>query len=289
MPTITLGTASLDWNIAGGPTSNYSPNVISELTYSGMESKQYGVVAEMIMPLNMDYALVVGLETNRGELDDGHYRDSDYAGQNRTMEFSRSKGDAGDGKLKDTRASFGIMSTMFSTSSFWRASLGYIDQEQEVRMRNGLQIIALDPDTGNPVDFPAWGLDGLDSGYETHWQGIWAGLKFSFHWAWGAVSLGAKYMDTHFSAVGEWNLREEFAQPKSFDQYDSGFGTEYSVDYTYGFNRDVELVLEYKLQKMQTTNGFDRTYFIDGQSYVTKLNSVEWESENYSAGVRYRF
>ncbi|MEJ2314994.1 MAG: hypothetical protein P8Y85_09600 [Nitrospirota bacterium] len=94
-------TDDFDWNIASDITGTQTPNILSELTWSDLNIFQ--VEAGVKAHVERVYA--------RGSLDygwilDGDNQDSDYLGDNRTLEFSRSNNDAGDGNVFD--ASVGI-------------------------------------------------------------------------------------------------------------------------------------------------------------------------------------
>src|SRR5690349_6645454 len=84
------------WSIAGDSAGG-SPNVLSELTLSKMPIYQVTAGIETVFPgqvvtqLGLGYGWVAG----------GRNRDSDYLGDNRTLEFSRSENGVGGGQTYD--------------------------------------------------------------------------------------------------------------------------------------------------------------------------------------------
>ena len=81
--------ADLDWNIGGGVSD---PNIVSELTWSDLE------IIELRGRLAFDLADESYLEASLsyGWIRDGENQDSDYAGNDRTLEYSRSNNDGDD-------------------------------------------------------------------------------------------------------------------------------------------------------------------------------------------------
>ena len=91
----------LDWNIAGDINGN-NPNIISELTWKDLESFQL----KMAGKTTFQQLLMLRGSLAYSWIFDGENQDSDYAGDNRTFEYSRSNNNSDEGNMLD--ASFGI-------------------------------------------------------------------------------------------------------------------------------------------------------------------------------------
>jgi len=91
----------LDWNIAGDINGN-NPNILSELEWEGLESFQIKTTNKTIF--NQLFLLKGSLAY--GWILNGENQDSDYWGDNRTLEFSRSNNNSDEGNMLD--ASFGL-------------------------------------------------------------------------------------------------------------------------------------------------------------------------------------
>ena len=86
----------LDWSIAGNINGN-NPNVLSELTWDDVESYQVKLQGNFVWPN------IIALKgyVNYGWIFDGDNQDSDYLGDNRTLEFSRSNNSTDDDYVWD--------------------------------------------------------------------------------------------------------------------------------------------------------------------------------------------
>ena len=92
----------LDWNIAGDINGN-NPNVLSELTWDDVESYQVKLQGNFVWPN------IIALKgyANYGWIFDGDNQDSDYLGDNRTFEFSRSNNNTDDHYVWDASVAIG--------------------------------------------------------------------------------------------------------------------------------------------------------------------------------------
>lgn len=153
-----------DWSIAGSGV-----NVLSELTWKNLDIYQVRGGGKALfngfpaLPVyvrgTLDYGWILG----------GDNQDSDYNGNNRTLEFSRSNNNGGGGNVFDASAGVGLQTT-FGSGAFSIAPLvGYSYHEQNLEISDGFQTI---PATGP--------FAGLHSTYEARWHGPWAGLDLGF-------------------------------------------------------------------------------------------------------------
>lgn len=267
------------WNIAapGG-----EPNILSELSWSDLHIAQVRAGAM----IEHDSGLRVQGSAGYGRILSGDNRDSDYLGDDRTFEFSRSDND-GRGDVRE--ASLGIgwavaeqgeLRADGSGTSYLVPMIGYAWRELDLRMRDGHQSI---PDFG---DFP-----GLDSSYRARWHGPWIGLEFvdrvpeDLH-----GFLRFEFHMPQYDAVADWNLRDDFQHPKSFAHSADGKGYVLSLGFQTPPRRGEfswRLVFDY--QWWRADDGTDRTYLSNGGVGKTRFNEVEWDSWSIHYGIQFDF
>ena len=271
----------LDWNIAGNINGN-NPNVLSELTWDDVESYQIKFQGSIVWP----NVIAFKGYANYGSIFDGDNQDSDYLGDNRTFEFSRSNNSTDDDDVLDASLAVGYPfrfgQTVLGTLT---PLIGYSYHEQNLNITDGNQTI---PNLG---PFP-----GLDSSYDTEWYGPWIGfdLRFKAH----EIMTFAHRFEPYFtyeyhwadySADANWNLRDDFAHPKSFEHDADGNGWKIGTGFNLWFHRNWALNFNYDYQDWSTDSGTDKVFFSDGSIAVTKLNEVNWTSYALSLGVSLRF
>lgn len=275
----------LDWNKAGlGPT-NYV-NILSELTWEDLEI--YQVRGKGRVSLGRENAPVSfylrGL-AGYGWIVDGENQDSDFEGNDRTLEFSRSNNDAGDGEVLD--ASIGAGPSLRFGDGRWIVSplLGWSYHEQNLTITDGVQVIQ----TKNPALIGP--IFGLDSTYETQWWGPWLGLDLEGRAARRLRLTGTfEYHWPDYEAVANWNLRSDLAHPKSREHIaknGEGIVLALAADYSLSRRWSVKLVVDY--QDWQMRNGVERIFFASGTIAEDPLNEVNWESFSVNLGVNFRF
>ncbi|MDA8164061.1 MAG: hypothetical protein M0017_03370 [Desulfobacteraceae bacterium] len=268
----------LDFNIAG---SNGNPNILSELTWKDLEIYEVGGSGKMTVGNDyFDFLTYLRGSINYGWILNGENQDSDYLGNNRTGEYSRIITDTKDDNVFDASIGIGLQWKFFQDRLAVAPLGGYSYHQQNLRDRNGAFVIpALGPFTG------------LDSTYQTEWQGPWAGIDievdpipqfsilgtFEYHWA-------------DYDAEANWNLRPDLAHPVSFrhDANDAD-GIVVKVTGRYALTNRWGVELSYAYQDWQATNGTDTTYGAGGGIGTTTLNEVNWKSETTSLGLSYKF
>jgi hypothetical protein len=264
---------NLDWNIAG---SNNSPNVLSELTWRDLNIFQ---VKGELAGSNVD-KYYFRASFDHGWVLSGENQDSDYAGDDRTLEFSRSINGVDGSTVWDLSLGFGKEIPFGAKAQHRLIPLGGLSyHRQSMRMTDGNQVV--------PADGP---FPGLQSSYDATWAGLWFGadtlwdmresgivrLQLEYHWkAW-------------YSAKANWNLRTAFDHPVSFEHEAVGEGLVlglawrgtpvrhhwvWGVDLTY--------------QRWITDSGTDRIYWADCYCYSEgPLNEVNWSSMALSLSLR---
>jgi len=281
---------SLDWNIASDPSGTATPNILSELTWEDLQIAMFRADAWAAFRPGL---YLTGMFAYGGIVD-GENRDSDYAGDDRTGEFSRSLAQTEDDEVRDASGGVGWRLRIYDTPAAGRGYLiplaGYSHHVQSLRDTDAIQVV------GGSGPIP-----GLDSTYEAEWNGPWVGMRASmelprnlqffatgeYHWA-----------DVHGEA--NWNLREAFVHPRSFEQDADANGWVVSVGADWfpgllnrrGTTREGGrwyLQARGTWQDWSADAGTDRVYFSDGTSVDTRLNEVNWSSWSATLGIGLRF
>ncbi|BAU49938.1 hypothetical protein SVA_3396 [Sulfurifustis variabilis] len=264
---------ALRWSIAGDLSGSLSPNVLSELRWENLDIVQLSVGWK----LDTERGLQVRGNAAYGWIYDGSNRDSDYLGDGRTLEFSRSENETRDDDVLDLAVAVGYRLThRFDRSAVHVTPLlGLSRHEQRLRITNGFQTI---PPLG---PFP-----GLDSTYRTEWTGPWVGIELAGETTervGGFVRLEHHWAD--YSADANWNLRDDFQHPRSFAHEADGTGLVASVGIVGVVHQKWSARLSYDYQRWRTDPGIDRVFFANGAVAATRLNEVEWTSRTISLGL----
>lgn len=281
-----------DWNIAGD-TDGKNPNVLSELTWDDLEIYQLELYNKTIV----QEVFYLRGSLSYGWIKDGDSQDSDYLEDNRSLEFSRSNNDADDGDTFDASLGIGYPFTFGSGFVGLTPLVGYSYHEQNLTMTDGNQTItwiSLDPDF--PDGPPLGPIVGLDSRYEAQWEGPWVGFDLIFtsqvvprHWAQVEAYVNLEYHWADYSAEADWNLRADFAHPKSFEHDADGHGIILSAGWNVVWSDHWALNANFDYQDWSTDHGTDRTFFSDGSVEETRLNEVNWKSYAIMVGLSCRF
>jgi hypothetical protein len=276
-------TGDFDWSIAGDARDG--PDVLSELSYSDLQVFQFRVEAD----LTLTRRLVTRLGVSYGEILDGESRDSDYGDDGRTLEWSRSVAETDGDELIDAAVGLGY--------EFWPGEqhlarvvplVGVSYSAQNLRATDGRQTlsdgeIAARFEVGTP---PLGPFDGLDSSYQAEWLGPWIGVEAEAPRGdrWG-LSGRAAYHWADYEAEADWNLRDDFEHPTSFEQEANGSGFVANAAAYFKPSPAYRLYLRLDYQNWSTDAGSQRTYFSDGDRPVTRFNGANWESFTISFGV----
>ena len=279
---------SLDWNIAGDLFPGYNVNVLSELTWDDLESYQVKFQGSLIIPN------IIALHgyADYGWIFDGDNQDSDFAGDDRTLEFSRSNNSADDDDVWDVSLAVGYpFRTGRRVIGTITPLVGYSYHEQNLNMTDGVQTIA------TPGVTPPLGpFGGLDSSYDTEWHGPWLGIDLNFRAA--AIKTVAHRFETFISyeyhwvdyeAEADWNLRDDLRHPKSFTHDADGNGWILRTGLNFILHRNVAVNFTYEYQDWSTDSGTDKIFFANGQTAETRLNEVNWTSYSLGLGMSVRF
>jgi hypothetical protein len=261
----------LNWRIAGN-IQGMNPNILSELKWEELQIYQVGTKAHVTW--NRMIRLEGGMDY--GWIYRGRNQDSDYLGNNRTLEFSRSNNAADGDDVFDISAGLGYQ-LGWHPKGEWRGFLGdelqiallggYSYHEQNLRITNGFQTI---PATGP--------FAGLNSSYLAEWRGPWVGIEFlSEHSRFRGFSRFEYHM-VEYDAEGNWNLRSDFAHPVSFTHDADGLGILFSTGGEVALTKAWTLGMKFQYQDWETDTGVDRTFFANGTTSDTKFQGTEWRS-----------
>ena len=271
----------LNWSIAGDLTGA-NPSVLSEYTWRDLETFQAGADFKALIH-NTFY---VRASVSYGWILGGSVQDSDFAGDGRTMEFSRSNNSAKGGNTLDGAVGFGYK---FGRGRIrWIPLLGYAYRGQNLTLTDGYQTISVPVPGLTPP--PVGPIEGLNSSYDAQWRGPWIGMDlfvevqqkltlfatFQYHWA-------------RYEATADLNLRPDLAHPKSFEHPADGAGFLLGAGAEYAFKGPWVATLKAGYEKWSTDPGTDTLYYAGGPVAQTRLNQVNWRSFALMLGLTYRF
>ncbi len=264
----------MQWSIASTLSGTVTPNILSELTWSNIDSIQTYVGVEHFLDSRRHFAFIGHI--SYGSIYSGDNQDSDYAGDNRTLEFSRSNNTSNEGSTTSFSLALGF-DIFVNTDLILMPMFGYAEHKQNFKITDGYQTI---PASGA---FP-----GLNSSYDADWSGPWLGFKLGNR---GDLRFYFDYRAHIVEYVGlaNWNLRTDFQHPVSFRHDADGFGQTFQLGLAFDVNENFGLGLNYTYQDWQTDPGLDTVYFSNGNIGVTRLNEVVWTSDIYTFTVEVYF
>lgn len=279
-----------DWNIASDLSGAGTPNVLSELTWKDVYVLEGKAKLRHERPVYVPYltgALVLEGQAKVGMTVAGDNQDSDYNGDNRTDEFSRSNNSADAGYTAGTSAAIGYRLDVTPASvwrkhpdTYWSVTplAGYGWDRQLYKMSDGNQTI---PDTG------AFG--GLESEYMADWFGPFLGMETEWQKARHLVRLRGEYHWYDYRGKGTWNLRDDFSQDPSFRHSADGDGFRLESEYAYALSSSSVVSAVGAYEERSAKDGYDTTYFRDGGEPTIRLNEVNDESAELHLGLRYHW
>lgn len=270
---------SLRWNIASDLTGRSTPNILSELTWKQLQILQLRLGWQM-QAQNGFHLRTTGAY---GWILDGRNQDSDYFGNNRTLEFSRSNNDANGDNVWDVSTAIGYRKTLGDPAFQVTPLLGVSHHAQNLRITHGNQTI---PNLG--------AFSGLNSTYQAQWKGPWLGAEVEWDTADATrVFLRLERHHVDYSAEANWNLRTEpvtgFQHPKSFEHRATAIGNVISFGGWGELTRRWSSKLTFDYQRWKANPGTDEVFLINGNTSTSRLNKVEWRSWAISGGVELRF
>lgn len=262
-------TDSLDWNEAGAGV-----NIMSELKWDHLEITQISAAVKLDLPSDWNLRSMLSY----GSINSGSNQDSDYNGNDRTLEYSRSNNKGG-GDVSD--ASIGLGRTLRLSKFSDEVALsvtplaGLSRHRQNLTMTDGFQTL--------PGSF-AGAFYGLNNSYNTQWQSQWIGLDTRLEWGrdW-TVSANMEYHWADYSARANWNLRH-----MNFVHTAKGQGILLAAGANYHVSKHWDVLFSGQIQRWSTGAGIDQTNYSDGSVAYYRLNGVNWNSSAFSLGMAYR-
>jgi hypothetical protein len=277
----------LDWSIAGSAAGT-NPDVLSELEWTSVDSYQITLANRSRFLRNIycrtafDYAWV----------QDGTIRDSDYDGDNGTLEWSRSISESSGDEMWDFSTGVGYAYILFHDRLLVAPMVGFSYNKQNLRIKNGAQVVS----TRAPA--PDIGLlsSQLNSTYFARWMGPWIGCDLLYRKEKRnpndlsmQFGLSAELHYADYYGEGNWNLRSDLNHPKSFEHDAEGYGICISGEWMLTLTPHWDLNLAAAYQYWDTGTGTDRKFLDGGGTAVTMMNGVTWTSSNFMVGASYHF
>jgi hypothetical protein len=268
-------TDKLNWNIASDLSGMTAPNVLSELTWDALHIVQLSGGLQLTGSDGLHFRATAAY----GWIHDGDNQDSDYLGNGRTLEFSRTNNDTVGDNVWDLSLAFGYRFRYAEdgTATYLIPLVGYSRHAQNLRIANTNQTI---PTTGS--------IPGVNSTYLSRWEGHWMGVEFLTD---APRDVNAYFRLEHhwadYSAEANWNLRTDLEHPRSFEQEANGTGTVVSLGFLTvpkSSRWSIRVGLDY--QRWTTDPGVNQVNFTNGTIITTRLNNVEWKSWALSLGLQ---
>jgi hypothetical protein len=268
----------LNWSIAGNGV-----NVLSELKWENLAITQLQAAGEFHLKNDLRLRARLGY----GVIDSGANQDSDFDGNNRTLEFSRSNNKAG-GDVFDASIGFGkklrLRDLSAGKSFYVTPFVGLSMHRQNLTMTDGVQTIS---SASTP---PLGSFPGLASSYDAQWMGPWLGAEALVETEGGlAMMVNAEYHLVEYSAKADWNLRTDpitgFAHPVSFRHTATGEGFVFSLGASYPVAKSWKINFTLEHQQWTTRAGSDWVYFADGTVGLARLNAVNWDATACNLGI----
>ncbi len=275
---------SFDWNIASEITGTQTPNVLSELTWKNVMQYQVKVGGDYTLPYTPLKGLYVEGSAAVATAFAGDTQDSDYLGDNRTEEFSRSHSDSSNSDASSKRIAAGYSLNLSSTDPtnvkyiFLTPVVGYAQEEQSFSMTDGTQEI---PETAPIL--------GLNSHYDTKWKAPFIGARLALGNPNNRLSTKLDYHRGTYEATADWNLRDTLMHPVSYTHHADAQGWNFSLTYEHNIFYGLSLFANADLQYWNAEDGLDRLFFSNGTSSDQKLNDVNWRMQYYALGLNYRW
>ena len=157
--------------------------------------------------------------------------------------------------------------------------LGFTLIRDNYKQTNGFQTYSQERLLSSPVE-----IEGLNSSYEALWLGPYIGLAQHYNLGQNKFTFSSKLRGHVYSGEGRWNLREEFAQPKSFEHSAYGAGVEVKANHVLNLTSSMRIEQHVGFDHSRTLNGKDTVFYADGNSIETNLLPAEKNNFFYNIG-----
>lgn len=213
-----------------------------------------------------------------GEVKNGFLEDLDYDASNGSV-TTKSTADLKGSSLFEGQIGFARYLSSTPGSDL-QLELGFQWLSDQFEQTNGVQYVS----RGISLEAPRR-IDNLNSRYTSHWAGPFAGLSKTNHWANQSLEMGLQFQTSVYYATGQWNLRSDLAQPKSFDHLAFGAGLKLQGQHIVQLSDNVSLHQTASFGYQTTAPGRDRVYLADGSESDTTLNPMKREALSYNLGL----
>jgi len=274
VPKAGYSSSSLNFSIAG-TTAGTNPNILSELKWKNISAFVYGADIE----LQLTKRFIVEAGFSRSHTAGGNVSDIDYAEDNRSSIFSELYAGSHKGYSQAMDIHAGYL--------FWERDnvtlKGYIGYRH---LTQKLYIVNRKRSTS---ESDMYYQEGLNSYYKTNWHMLGSTAELG----WRAANklhlsyrLGGYFC--RYNAYGDWNLRNEFAHPKSYTHKDAGYRLTNQVVVRKAIGERTGLQFSYSYDVGKTKNGHDILYLNNSASLRTRLNEVRTAEHRLDVGIAYQ-
>lgn len=276
-----LRTDQLNWNIAG-TLAGTGPNVISELAWSNVGFHE----AKLGFRFIGDDTWYIKGYTSQSWGYKGSNQDSDYNGDNRTLEYSRSTSDSDRGTAEDFSIALGQQIRIDNRIGI-TPLVGFSSHRQNFGITNGTQTLCDSSGSPNSCGNGLGPIAGLNSTFTTHWRGPWLGLDLRFASAHRWTTYAElEYHYSYYDAQADWNLRTDLQHPVSQSQTARGNGTHLGLGVSYALaTPNSFLNLGIKQTQYSTRAGVHNFHLTNGTVASQRLNGVNWRSRSVTIGI----
>ncbi len=316
---------NFDWNFASDATGTATPNILSELTWEDVTVLELTGNVRHIEPADIgpvSGGIHLEAEGTLGWTLTGDNQDSDFLGDNRTNEFSRSDNDAGNGFYVAGSVAAGYQLTLvgpdrslvrkklkarpsthrgrllrkqdvgrLTNPDQWIVNVtplvGYGWDQQEYKIQDGVQTI----NTLGPGFPPEQGerLPDSNTEYVAEWHGPFFGLESEIRKGKNKVRLRGEYHDLSYYGEAFWRARINLAQDPSRIHEADGEGYVIEANYAYALGPHYALTVDASYRERWAEDGTDQVFFAAGGSAIQKLNEVNDESQALRVGIEYQW
>lgn len=274
----------LNWTI--GSNLWDGPNILSELSWNDLQIVQVQGVSKVV---TCNHIVFKGMG-DYGYIVSGKSRDSDYHGDNRTWEYSRSLHDSGNGFVFDASLAVGYQYEFLKSQLIFQPLVGYSVNSQHLKITNGRVVVSEGSEGIRKIH-------GLHSSYNTYWFGSWLGFDLDYKLNCQLDFFGGfEYHLAFYRAKGHWNLRDDL--PNGFDhKANNGLGQVYTFGGRYVLCNEVTLALIANYQTFRTGHGNDSGMIVREnkfgheirRSFSQPLNRVIWRSASIMGTLGYHY
>jgi len=275
-----LGKGEMTWNVAKDRTGKVTPNILSELQFKELELLGHGLRGEIFVtdgPLQNTYW---SMRAHHAAINEGKVRDSDYAGDNRTQEYKRTAAVTTGDKTYQIDSALGYRFNLSETLTL-TPYVGLSLKGQDLRIGKAVTLI----DTINPNQIGRH-TQHLDSSYNARWEGINLGLEAAQQWPTHQLIGYTRYYHLNYRATADWNLRQDFRHPDSFEHSADGRGFSFGARYAHHFTPHWRGAAEVFQTRLDCSDGEDRIN--SGQHSIARLNEVSWRTRSLILALEFQ-